>query len=65
VGDVAEALQVMPGMQPQDLQQMQTLFSGPMLILFNLVGVAFTIFFGVIGGLAGGAAFKSKKTVAE
>jgi hypothetical protein len=60
VGDVVETLRSMPGIQEQDLQQMQALFSGPMLILFNLVGAIITAFFGVVGGLIGGAIFRSK-----
>lgn len=60
VGDIAEVLRGMPGFQEQDLQQMEALFSGPMLILINLVGVGITILFGAVGGLIGGAIFKSK-----
>ena len=63
VGDMAETLNAMPGMQPQDLEQMQALFSGPMVVLFNLIGAFITFAFGVIGGVIGGAAFKSKQTV--
>jgi hypothetical protein len=60
VGDLPEIMRSMPGVQAQDLEQMKILFSGPMLIVFNLIGVAFTIFFGFVGGLIGGALFKSK-----
>jgi len=60
VGDLAEVMRSMPGIQEQDLQQMEMLFSGPMLILFNLIGVAFTIFFGFVGGLIGGAIFRQR-----
>ena len=60
VGDLPEVLRSMPGMQEQDLQQMQALFSGPMLIFFNLIGVGITIFFGAVGGLIGGALFRPR-----
>lgn len=60
VGDLAEIMSGMPGVQPQDLQQMEAMFSGPLLILFNLIGAFITFIFGVVGGLIGGAIFKSK-----
>ena len=60
VGDLAEVMRSMPGVQEQDLQQMEMLFSGPMLIIFNLIGVGFTIFFGFVGGLIGGAIFRQR-----
>jgi hypothetical protein len=62
VGDLPEIMRSMPGVQAQDLEQMKILFSGPMLIIFNLMGVAITIFFGFIGGLIGGAIFRQKKS---
>ena len=60
VGDLPEVMRSMPGVQEQDLQQMEMLFSGPMLIIFNLIGVGFTIFFGFVGGLIGGAIFRQR-----
>jgi len=60
VGDLPEVLRTMPGFQEQDLQQMEILFSGPMLIVFNLIGVLFTILFGFFGGLIGGAIFRQR-----
>jgi hypothetical protein len=60
VGDLPEVMRSMPGVQEQDLQQMEILFSGPILIMFNLIGVAITIFFGFIGGLIGGAIFRQR-----
>lgn len=60
VGDLPDVMRSMPGFQEQDLQQMEMLFSGPMLIVFNLIGVAITIFFGFIGGLIGGAIFRQR-----
>ena len=60
VGDLPEVMRSMPGVQEQDIQQMEMLFSGPMLIVFNLIGVAITIFFGFVGGLIGGAIFRQR-----
>jgi hypothetical protein len=57
-GGIARTLRSIPGIQEQDLQQMQILFSGPMVIVFNFIGVLFTIFFGFLGGLIGGAIFR-------
>ena len=63
VGDMAESMrQMMPSLSEQDLQQMQELTTGPMLIVFNLVGALVTAVFGVVGGLIGGAIFKPKTT---
>lgn len=44
----------------QDLKDFEAMSSGPMEILFNLVGVGFTILFGALGGLIGGAIFKER-----
>jgi hypothetical protein len=60
MGDMAEVLRGMGLVEEQDMAQMQVLFSGPMLILFNLIGAAVTVFFGAVGGLIGGAIFKPK-----
>lgn len=64
VGDLAEvARQMSPTMSEQDLQNLQALTSGPMKILFNLIGALVTALFGVAGGLIGGAIFKPKPPV--
>ena len=60
VGDMPEVLRGMGMVQEQDFEQMKALFSGPMLFLFNLIGALITAAFGLIGGLIGGAIFKSK-----
>lgn len=63
VGDMAESIrQMIPSLTEQDLQQMEALTSGPMMIVFNLVGALVTAVFGVVGGLIGGAIFKPKTT---
>ena len=64
VGDMTEALRGMGMVQEQDLEQMQALFSGPMLIIFNFIGALITAAFGVAGGLIGGALFRSKPPAA-
>ncbi len=51
---------VRPFMSAEDLKGVETALSGPMLIVFNLVGVGITILFGAIGGLIGGAIFKKR-----
>jgi hypothetical protein len=62
VGDMAEMIrQMTPTMSEQDYQNLQALFSGPMLILFNILGGLITAAFGAFGGLIGGAIFKPKK----
>lgn len=45
---------------PDGQLDMSELPSGPMLIMFNLMGVVTNIFFGALGGLAGGALFKTR-----
>jgi hypothetical protein len=49
-----------PFLSAQDLQNIESPLSGPLLIVFNLVGVGITILFGAIGGLIGGAIFKRR-----
>jgi hypothetical protein len=44
----------------QDLKNFDAMTTGPMLVVFNLVGVGFTILFGALGGLIGGAIFKKR-----
>jgi hypothetical protein len=60
VGDLPEALRGMGIVQGQDYEQMRALFAGPMVFLFNFIGALITAAFGLIGGLIGGAIFKSK-----
>jgi hypothetical protein len=66
VGDLAESMQqMMPTMSQQDIENLQMLTSGPMLVLFNLIGAVVTALFGVVGGLIGGAVFKTKNPPAS
>jgi hypothetical protein len=64
VGDMPEILRGMGVVQEQDFEQLQALFSGPMLILFNLLGALITTAFGVVGGLIGGALFRQRQAKA-
>jgi hypothetical protein len=52
--------QMMPTMSEQDVQSVQALTSGPMLVVFNLIGSVVTALFGVVGGLIGGAIFRAR-----
>ncbi len=45
---------------PEARGDLAALPSGPMQIIFNLLGVVTNIIFGAIGGLAGGALFKTR-----
>ena len=51
---------VRPFLSAQDLQEAETIMSGPVLVVLNLVGVGVTILFGTIGGLIGGAIFRKR-----
>ena len=54
-----------PIVSAQDLTAMESTLTGLGGLLFNLLGVALDIFFGLIGGLIGGAIFRpDRKTVA-
>lgn len=53
-----------PFLSPEDYANAQKELTGPMVLIFNLVGVAVTIAFGALGGLIGGALFKSKPPAA-
>ncbi|HEX5810228.1 MAG TPA: hypothetical protein VFY25_16275 [Anaerolineales bacterium] len=52
---------VRPFMSAQDLPDLETALTGVGGVLFNLVGIAFDIGFGFLGGLIGNAVFRSAR----
>lgn len=53
-----------PFMSAQDLPDLENTLTGVGGILFNLIGAAFDIVFGVLGGLIGGALFGARRAAA-
>lgn len=53
-----------PFMSAQDLPDLENALTGVGGILFNLIGAAFDIVFGVLGGLIGGALFGARRATA-
>ena len=56
--------EVQPFMSAQDLPDLETALTGAGGMLFNLLGVAFDVAFGFIGGLIGGALFGPRRVTA-
>ena len=53
--------ELQPFMSAQDLPDLETAVTGTSGLLFNLVGVAVDIVFGLIGGLIGGVIFGARR----
>lgn len=53
-----------PFMSAQDLPDLENALTGVGGILFNLIGAAFDIVFGLLGGLIGGALFGARRATA-
>ena len=53
-----------PFMSPQDLPDVETALTGAGGLVFNLVGMLIDMAFGFIGGLIGGAIFRSRQLTA-
>ncbi len=53
-----------PFVSAQDWPDVETALTGVSGMLFNLVGVAFDVAFGFLGGLIGGAIFRTRRVVA-
>jgi hypothetical protein len=67
VGDLSQALRPMAQnlqISEEDLKNIEAMTTGPMLIVFNMIGVGVTIAFGAVGGLIGGAIFKTRPAAA-
>lgn len=56
--------ELQPFMSGPDWTQMESSLTGSGGLLFNLLGVAFDIVFGLLGGLIGGAMFKTRRVTA-